>query len=325
MSSELLPTATPAERALILRLWNRDPGSTLLDDDEDHPLVAEVVKGHARGWSFTPLAGKRPTSPGWQRQPRATLDQVIEWAKRGNVGLRTGTASGVVVLDVDEAKGGRVPDGLPETVTVETGGGGLHFYFQALDGVDLGNSVGKIAPHVDVRGEGGQVVFPGSVHPETGAFYEWAECLSPDDVSLAPFPCVLLDLLRKQSERPAPAPTSPRATPSDLRNRYLEKALSEELDAVTSMPEGQRNDRLNRAAFSLGQLVGEGLNPEDTAELLLSAAMRAGLTESEARATIRSGLTDGQAHPRVIPEPSMRPTPSTRPSLGETGAADSAT
>src|SRR5690606_14519687 len=132
------------------------------DMADRHPVLLGLI----RGWCFTPLRGKRPVTKGWTTAPRPTPRQVFRWTAEGNLGLRTGSASGVVVLDVDVAKGGRVPEGLPETVTVETGGGGLHLYFQAPEDVEVGNSVGKLAPHVDVRGEGGVVVYVGSVHPE---------------------------------------------------------------------------------------------------------------------------------------------------------------
>ena len=38
-------------------------------------LAANVRDGHGRGWCFTPLAGKRPTLPGWQKAPPSTLAQ----------------------------------------------------------------------------------------------------------------------------------------------------------------------------------------------------------------------------------------------------------
>lgn len=46
-----------------------------------------VRRGHELGWSFTPLSGKRPLLKGWQDRPRETLEQALEWATQGNVGL----------------------------------------------------------------------------------------------------------------------------------------------------------------------------------------------------------------------------------------------
>ena len=65
-------------------------------------------------------------------------------------------------------------------------------------------------------------------------------------------------------------------------------------------PQGQRNDTLNRAAFNLGQLVPTGhLTETGAVSALTSAALRAGLSETEAIRTIASGLNAGQRHPRL--------------------------
>jgi hypothetical protein len=68
---------------------------------------------------------------------------------------------------------------------------------------------------------------------------------------------------------------------------------------VRAAPVGARNNRLNRAAFSLGMLTGGGeLDPVHVEEELLSAALDVGLPEGEARASIRSGLSAGTREPR---------------------------
>ena len=66
-------------------------------------------------------------------------------------------------------------------------------------------------------------------------------------------------------------------------------------------PEGTRNDQLNRSAYSIGQLVGAGvLDAEEAGSALLNAAMRTGLSEREATATIRSGMIPGIRNPRRV-------------------------
>jgi hypothetical protein len=73
----------------------------------------------------------------------------------------------------------------------------------------------------------------------------------------------------------------------------------EEASVRMAIP-GTRNDRLNAAAFNLGQLVAAGqLDAHEVGGVLLDAAVAAGLTEVEAWATIRSGLTAGQLRPRA--------------------------
>jgi AAA domain len=86
------------------------------------------------------------------------------------------------------------------------------------------------------------------------------------------------------------------------RQRYAEKALLDEAERVRAAPEGTRNSALNRAAFSLAQLVSGGLLDEDTvADTLFEAAGTAGLGNQEIRATLRSGMKAGINHPRQLP------------------------
>ena len=152
----------------------------------------------ARGWAVLPLHSADPgccscgeagcESPG--KHPRtvhgvkdATTDErtVREWWVRwpqANVGIATGRASGLVVLDVDRARGGQAslellraecPD-LQKAPTVETGGGGIHLYFAHADG-HIPNKV-DFLPGLDIRGDGGYVVAPPSRH-KSGRTYQW--------------------------------------------------------------------------------------------------------------------------------------------------------
>jgi hypothetical protein len=72
-----------------------------------------------------------------------------------------------------------------------------------------------------------------------------------------------------------------------------------ELADVAAARPGTRNDTLNRAAFRLGQLAAAGHGSrEELSGPLLAAALAAGLPEGESLATINSGLTAAQRHPR---------------------------
>lgn len=239
--------------------------------------VREALAAHARGWVLMPLRGKIPILDAWQKQLRPPEVDVERWARQGNVGLRTGAISQVVVLDVDTVKGGVVPEDLPSTPTVITGSGGYHYYFRA-PAHPMRNSAGRIAPHVDFRAEGGQVVFPGSIHPDTGKPYLWA--VSPDDCELAELPEWIVEKL-----------VEPKG--------YAAAALRNELARVTNAREGERNDTLYRAAFSLGTLVGGGQLDETSVSQALTNATS--LPIAEAAATIRSGLTAGKLKPRQPP------------------------
>ncbi len=96
-----------------------------------------------------------------------------EWTvKAENWGIRCGPESGITVIDVDPRNGGRLEDVLPLLPTaprVRTGGGGWHFYCQA---VSHGTRFPKL-PGIDFKNKG-YVVAPGSIHP-SGNLYEWEQ------------------------------------------------------------------------------------------------------------------------------------------------------
>lgn len=279
------------------------------------PLVANVRLGYEMGWSFTPLSSKRPTLKGWQNQPRETLEEALAWAAAANVGLRTGRTSKVVVIDQDP--GADVgPLNLPDTVTVTTGRpGGRHFYF-SYDG-ELGNSTGRLGPHIDVKADGGQVVFPGSVHPETRVTYAWADGHAPGQIEMAALPANIVEVLRKRDPPISPG-RAPMVRPGKTgEERYAAQALRGELNNIHSSAEGNRNDTLNKAAFSLGTLVGGGcLDRTEVEDALRQAAISVGLSETEANTTIRSGIESGLKHPRQ-PQPQVEAPTSHDPSQAE--------
>jgi hypothetical protein len=108
-------------------------------------------------------------------------------------------------------------------------------------------------------------------------------------------------------------PTGGAARPAPERgaSRYGLAALRAELADVRAAPLGDRNNRLNRAAFCLGMLTAGGeLDPGLVEDELLAAAADVGLGETEARASIRSGLTAGAREPRRHPlsTPAIRTT-----------------
>jgi len=101
-----------------------------------------------------------------------------------------------------------------------------------------------------------------------------------------------------------PAGTYTVDTPSGGSHLYFTAlaAFREETRRVAEASVGTRNHTLNRAAFSLGQLVAAGLIPPlPVMTGLAGAAARAGLPADEARRTIRSGMAAGARKPRPSP------------------------
>jgi hypothetical protein len=153
----------------------------------------------ARGWSVIPVRerAKRPAVPWKIYQDRCAKKETLhEWYRRSpdyNVGIVTGALSGLVVLDVDPRHGGdkslrkleREHGSLPKTLESITGGGGRHVYFSHPGG-EVRNRVG-IVPGIDLRGDGGCIVAPPSVHP-SGKRYRWVKGRAPGEIPLARLP-----------------------------------------------------------------------------------------------------------------------------------------
>ena len=196
-----------------------------------NPLAAAL--GYAdRGWSVIPLhtvrdgrcsCGKaKCDSPG--KHPHTTHglkdastdEQIIRrWWKRwpdANVGVVTGGCSGIVAIDIDPRHGGedsladleRDHGELPETVEALTGGGGRHVIFaHPGNGLVIPNSSGKLGPGIDVRGDGGYIVVPPSLHA-SGTRYAWEQSHHSKETDLAPMPPWLSELVRENRQAAGP-------------------------------------------------------------------------------------------------------------------------
>lgn len=210
-------------------------------------------------WSVIPMRArdKRPAIR-WQeyQQRRASETELRGWFHDwpdDNVGIVTGAISGLVVLDIDPKHGGddslalflREHGPLPPTIESRTGGGGRHVYFAHPGGV-VRNKVG-LAPGIDVRGDGGCVVAPPSVHG-SGRPYVWLEGHAPGDIAAAPMPGWLLHEVTGRAVHPG-------------------HSLSYWRDLVREgVPEGERN---NTIASLTGHLLWHGVDPDVALELLL--------------------------------------------------------
>jgi hypothetical protein len=144
------------------------------------PMLRHALKLAGRGFRVHPLNGKVPLLTGWP--DKATTDVAAiraMWARHPNANVGIATGLGLVVIDIDPRNGGVRSRGelealygpLPGAVRIRTGGGGWHLYCHTN-----GSAVpsGVLARGVDVKAEGGQVVAPGSVHPDTGKTYRFA-------------------------------------------------------------------------------------------------------------------------------------------------------
>jgi len=145
-------------------------------------LPPETLKMLDLGMRLFPVVAreKHPLISEWQKKATTDRGQIDRWAKEFvgcNWGIATGRASGCFVVDVDGDAGfasvktwhNEHGESWGNTLLADTGKG-RHLYYRFPPDVKVRNSAGKIAPGIDIRGEGGYVVSPGSVHP-SGSLY----------------------------------------------------------------------------------------------------------------------------------------------------------
>jgi hypothetical protein len=165
------------------------------------PLHGVRRDGRCAGCGGESCAGKHPISSHWERSLASAIAARSIWrpdlGERG-IGGVCGSGAHVWALDVDIRAGGldtlaeleRTHGRLPVTWRSRTGSGGQHLFFAAEDD-SVRNSAGQVAPGLDVRGAGGYVVLPPSLH-RCGQRYEWID--PPLSVPLAPAPTWLMSL-----------------------------------------------------------------------------------------------------------------------------------
>ena len=173
-----------------------------------------------RGYRVFPLApdSRRPAEPGWDWSANASTDpeMIAFWWGTGDWNIGCCTGGGVVVVDLDQKND---QDGIGAymerggtfgTLAVRTTTGGMHLYFAG----DGRNSAGKVAPGIDLRGEGGYVVAPGSTID--GVAYELVA-----DRPLAPLPAWVAEAAQQRATVASSAPLTELDTPQALAGAAL--------------------------------------------------------------------------------------------------------
>jgi len=260
-------------------------------------LASAAPRLAQRGRAVFPLAeGAKKPMKATNGFHAASTDPVLardRWREhpRANIGVATGSISGIWAFDVDRQHDGHKTlqglcakhDPLPTTVGVHTPSGGFHLWFKwPPGGIVIRNSAGRIGPGLDVRGDGGYVVAPPS-RLSNGRSYTWFK----DPVEILPAPTWLIKLALP------PEPVKLREVKpleGDVDN-YVATAVADELRQLSRARDGTRNDTLNKTAFAIAGFVKGGYLPHDWAIAKLeTVAVKIGLPQSEARATIRSAF-----------------------------------
>ena len=199
--------------------------------------------------------GKRPLID-WEKyqSERATKEQVNEWGRlypNCNFGVVTGSISSLVVVDVDGPDSPFKPE---PTFTVKTGRG-FHYYYSTTE--KIGNKVGFM-PHTDLRGEGGFVVSPYSVH-ENGSIY-----LPLNNLPVRPLPSEYLPLFEGKKD-------------------VVVKTEGWVSELIDGLAEGNRNDSFCRI---VGKLHSQRYTQADIYTLLAPHAKECGYDEEELKKQI---------------------------------------
>jgi hypothetical protein len=259
-----------------------DSAGTWLERDT---LAAQALAYGRRGWKVFPLAPKSKVPLiGKRFGGRGCLDatrdsaQIGKWwaaCPQANIGIATGAPSGFFVLDVDPHHQGdktlaaliQRHGPLPNTLVSLTGGGGCHYLFRHVAGI--GNSARRLGAGLDVRGDGGYIVAPPSVH-ENGRIYAWDANRCPDAAAIAD---ASLWLLRRVQA----AGTAKAERPENWR-RFVSQ----------DVPEGGRNNAIARLA---GHLLRRRVDPLVVLDLVRcwnTARCRPPLNDAEVVRTVDS-------------------------------------
>ncbi|MGM0836549.1 MAG: phage/plasmid primase, P4 family [Bacillota bacterium] len=223
---------------------------------------------HDLGLSVFPIPKRGKTPYGsWKKYQSSlpTKEEIKKWdheKDQHNVCIVTGKISDIVVIDVDNiplfVETGII---LPTTPTAKSNRG-LHYYFRH-PGVNtqIKNAVKLFNGSADIRGDGGYIVAPPSIHP-SGTQYEWVKGKSPWKIDFAPLPTFILDLLTTNNNHalkitnPHPYP-SPRMLANEVQN--IEDILQ------NGAVEGSRNDQATRIA---GHYIGRNFSQKETLTML---------------------------------------------------------
>ncbi|OGC91817.1 hypothetical protein A2876_04625 [Candidatus Amesbacteria bacterium RIFCSPHIGHO2_01_FULL_48_32b] len=187
-----------------------------------------------KGWSVIPVGLDKVPLVKWEKfqSVKPADGEIFEWfgvkfLDRANLGVITGKISGIVVVDIDPRHSGS-NEMFAElgTLAAKTGGGGWHYYFKFEPGIQ--NQAG-IQSGIDIRGDGGYVVVPPSLH-QSGNRYEWINDLQTTPI--LPLPDFIKEWLVKREIK-----------------EYKSNWSAEKLDGVG---EGRRNET---AASVVGKLI----------------------------------------------------------------------
>jgi hypothetical protein len=193
---------------------------------------------------------KRPPMQGWQNAATSDPTTIRTWFegqfKDCGLGIATGEFRNryLIVIDIDDRPEfigsdtlkdlEQLHGQLPDTVEVITGSGGRHIYF-LTDAPIRNEASGRLGQGIDVRGIGGQVLAPPTIHPN-GKTYEWVEGKSIANTPPADMPLWMVLILTEKHTDDIPM------TYESTTNILTEEGPASRYCAATTWPELLRQD-----------------------------------------------------------------------------------
>jgi hypothetical protein len=177
---------------------------------------------------------KRPSLAKWREfqdglAPQAVFDKWFPDDAKPNMGVITGGDERVLVIDLDDYKGGEAAAWFseitlgvaPETWQQTTGGGGRQVFYRLPEGVSIGNC--RTANGIDIRCQAGFAMLPPSLHM-SGKCYEWVAGSAPWDCELDTAPPHIIravqELIIEHGGAPSPSPGQRTASPGQDFNAF---------------------------------------------------------------------------------------------------------
>jgi len=253
--------------------------NTFFDDLE--PILDFALSLHDLGFSISPPVARKGKFPllSWKpyQTQRASKRQLIDWAFEYpyfNYGVITGVLSGIICLDADNQTAEAIlAKHCPQTpMRQESGSGRGQHYIYRHPGTPIPTGAnlkvyGVEVKGLDMRGDGGLFIGPGSLHRLTGLPYHMVEPWTKE--MLAVVPVFDMTWLGLDVEPPKPADEEPAPARGDISlSRKLEYAR-EFLQGKKGSTGGQGKAESYCFAVASALVHGFDLSPDEAEDLLL--------------------------------------------------------
>ncbi|TDW76423.1 bifunctional DNA primase/polymerase [Kribbella pratensis] len=225
----------------------------------------------------------------------ARVAAIVAAVPAGQLAVRTGAVSGLLVVDIDPDHGGNgsfatliARRWVPRTLNVRTGSWGTHLYYRH-PGQHVPSRPMPGFKGIDIKADGGYVVLPPSTHHRTGRPYRWDEYGPTEPAEMPP---ALVTACLPPPATPVPC-AGQIATEQGGGISHPDRLLSAHLDAVRNAPEGKRRTTLYGAARGVARMVAAGaIKHADAIAALTDVGQQAEQTTRDIRAAIAGGFRD---------------------------------